>query len=300
MARKRMIDPNIWTDSKIVHLTNEAFIVFFGLISNADDEGIFETDAGSLFFRLARKDLSPDIIGNAIEEIIKLGLIVPYGEYAFFPTWYKHQTLNRPSKTKLRRPPTSMVKQHPTYVEGWISSFTYYKKTPDGEREAVIAEYPFNGDSMQFIEDTVNTHGAVTESSSLIEVKGSEVNRKEGKGKEVNSEAVVWASESEICSGAWNSFQKYYGSLLPHPHKEIDSMNQLIGMAGQRGDVRTIVLAMMKKLKELKDEDTTKKGFWRGQPYLPSTLVSLWAQVWEAAKIEHQDNADLEELFPDD
>ena len=39
MARKRMIDPNIWQSEDFGKLSLLAKIVFIGLFSNADDEG---------------------------------------------------------------------------------------------------------------------------------------------------------------------------------------------------------------------------------------------------------------------
>lgn len=39
MARKRMIDPNIWKDPNFAKLTDPEKVLFIGIISNADDEG---------------------------------------------------------------------------------------------------------------------------------------------------------------------------------------------------------------------------------------------------------------------
>lgn len=39
MARKRMIDPGIWTSEDFANLSMLARLVWVGLISNADDEG---------------------------------------------------------------------------------------------------------------------------------------------------------------------------------------------------------------------------------------------------------------------
>ena len=39
MARKRMIDPNFWSDEKLGECSIQERLLFMGLISNADDEG---------------------------------------------------------------------------------------------------------------------------------------------------------------------------------------------------------------------------------------------------------------------
>ncbi len=161
MPRKRMLDPGIWTDDKIMQLSDSAFIVFIGCISNADDEGIFETNPSSLFFKLARKCITPDVITTSLDEIAVIKLIIRFGVYAFFPNWYKHQTLNRPSTTKFKRPPPEEIKKLPLYIEGWESAFSYYKGKGE-DRERVSVQYPFKELSLQFHEHSVSPHGVVT------------------------------------------------------------------------------------------------------------------------------------------
>ena len=39
MARKRMIDPNFWTDEKLGECSIQERLLFMGLIGNANDEG---------------------------------------------------------------------------------------------------------------------------------------------------------------------------------------------------------------------------------------------------------------------
>jgi len=96
----------------------------------------------------------------------------------------------------------------------------------------------------------------------------------------------------------WQTFESEYNDLIPNPQKQMDAVNKLIGEARARGDPAAILPGMIATLKRLKDEDNSKKGFWRKQPFLPSTLVSLWAQVWEEAKQEsgkEWTEADLED-----
>ena len=48
MARKRMVDPDIWTDAGFMDLSWGARLLFLGLISRADDEGRGNGSAKSL------------------------------------------------------------------------------------------------------------------------------------------------------------------------------------------------------------------------------------------------------------
>jgi hypothetical protein len=158
------------------------------------------------------------------------------------------------------------------------NSSKYTPSIPHPEfTEGVSIPHPTDSDSYTYSDSETNTE---TEQGAL-------------------SESHIWPSEPKLCMDIWVTCEKCYGTFMPNRDKQINSINQIVGMATQRGEPRVIVLAMMKKFKELKDEDATPKGFWRKQPYLPATLVSLWAQVWEEAKLEAQDDAELEDMFND-
>jgi len=125
MARKRMIDPNIWTDGGVQKLTDRQLLLFIGLISNADDEGIFEADSDSIYFRIARKDYKVRDIEVDLQTIASNKLIYLYGTYGFLPNWFKHQNLKgrKPQLTKYRRPPKKIVELFPEYISEWIATF---------------------------------------------------------------------------------------------------------------------------------------------------------------------------------
>jgi hypothetical protein len=106
--------------------------------------------------------------------------------------------------------------------------------------------------------------------------------------------ALVWKTEKDLCRKAWKTFEKIHNAFIPDQAKEVDAINKLIHMASQSGDTKIILVKMMETLMELKENDTSKNGFWRTQPYLPSTLVSQWSRVWEEAKIEAHDEMDAE------
>ena len=126
-----------------------------------------------------------------------------------------------------------------------------------------------------------------------VESEQEERNRTEEREEET---VALWKSEPDLCETAWKTFEKYYGTFMPNNTKEIDAINKLIAMSAKRGDVEIILPAMMKKLQEMKEDDNSKNGFWKKKPFLPSTLVSLWSQVWEEAKVEAGDSLETEDI----
>jgi hypothetical protein len=168
MARKRMIDPAIWSDSKVIQLTSKEFVIWLGCISNADDEGIFEADPASFYFKIARQDIAIQEISDAFTHLARLSMIRAYGRFAFIPTWFKHQVLNRPNETKNQRPTEKLLSEHPEYVSAWETTFSTQNKPK---------KYPLNTCS----EDSVSTHGILSEYSVPMEWNGIEE-----KGKEIN------------------------------------------------------------------------------------------------------------------
>jgi len=147
MARKRMIDPGLWTNEQVNTLSREARLLFIGMVSNADDEGRLHGSARYLKANVFPydEDLKAGKVGDWRDEVVKVGLALHYQvegiEYLSLPTWHRHQTINRP----------------------------YPSSLPSPEQAAGT-----------FSERSVNAHGTLSERSSLIEEKGIEEKRREG------------------------------------------------------------------------------------------------------------------------
>lgn len=122
MARKRMIDPDFWTDEKLGKCCRDERLFFAGLISNADDEG-----RGRASSKLLKSSIFPydeDLQGKDIENMLinlaKHKLVILYKvdeqEFYFLPNFLKHQNINRSSPSKLPEPTEdSIVKQFSEY-----------------------------------------------------------------------------------------------------------------------------------------------------------------------------------------
>ena len=142
MARKRMIDPGIWTSEQVNNLSRDARLLFIGLFSNADDKGRLKGSTRYLKAIIFPYDnLDVDEIKSWLDEIISQQLVIQYNvngdDYITLPNFLKHQTINRPSESKLPAP--------------------------------------------KFNETSVSIHGELSEGSSLKEGKGGEGKRREKK-----------------------------------------------------------------------------------------------------------------------
>lgn len=112
MARKRMIDPSFWIDEKLGTVEPIVRLLFMGLISQADDEGRLNGHPSlvkSLIF-----PYDHEIQLDNVEEWLSL-LAAPERKviqryevnnqkYILITNFKKHQTINKPQKSKLPAP----------------------------------------------------------------------------------------------------------------------------------------------------------------------------------------------------
>jgi len=292
MPRKRMIDPGIWTDPDVMKLTDLALIVFVGLISHADDEGINELDARSFHFRLGRESLTVEVVESCFDELDRHGLIIRYGCYGWLPNWFKHQILKgrKPQPTKLVRPPENAVLDHPLYVAEWESTY--------GTRDNPVS-YPYatcytecaTSDSpvthQCATSDSPVTHQCATSDSPVttkrIEVKGIEV-----KGREVNTrarEAVVPArfEAGSLEASVVSTFQQTT-LMFSDPHGNLDAIPELVRLSSALGPPEQVLPRMVDayhglisgRLNGLSKND---RDFWAKQPYTPKAMRQLWDRL---------------------
>ena len=120
MARNRSISPDLWTDDKVMALSQNAILVYIGLISMADDEGRLEWKPVQLASRIfgLREGLTVKKFSEWMEEIAEGGLVVVYEvdgkKYAYHPAWFKHQYVNKPQPSKIPLPPDD--EKHSAYL----------------------------------------------------------------------------------------------------------------------------------------------------------------------------------------
>ena len=126
MARRRMISPEIWGDGRVLKLTDLGKLLWVGLITQADDEGIFESDA-DVIKAAVHMHASPLIVQRSLDHIVQLTLAIPYEDgiqpLAFLPSFYKHQWIDRPTPTKHARPAWRTLLDYPDYIAARAETF---------------------------------------------------------------------------------------------------------------------------------------------------------------------------------
>lgn len=111
MARKRMIDPNFWIDEKLGTCDPMARFTFMGLISQADDEGRLNGHPALIKSLIFPYDygITTEQVNEWLSALQTRGLIVRYEvsgqSYISIPNFLKHQTINKPTASKLPAPP---------------------------------------------------------------------------------------------------------------------------------------------------------------------------------------------------
>ncbi len=107
MARRRMLDPNIWDSEDYAQCSVFAKLLFIGMISNADDEGRGRAHPVFLKSKVFPYDIqiNADDVDHALDEIAKTLSILFYTcdgcEYYAMRNWGKWQRVDRPQESKL-------------------------------------------------------------------------------------------------------------------------------------------------------------------------------------------------------
>ena len=111
MARKRMIDPDIWEDDGFGRLSVLAKVVWFGLISHADDEGKGNADPAFIcryYFPYDETVRATDIEKALMEISTKMSIViyVAAGDKKFYKLtkWLDYQAIQKPKISKIPDP----------------------------------------------------------------------------------------------------------------------------------------------------------------------------------------------------
>lgn len=108
MARKRMIDPEFWSDQEIGQWSHSARLLYIGLWNFADDCGRFKADPGLIKSQIFPYDPQKSLkFGKTWLQVSKkLVLYEVKGlKYGYIPNFNKYQRIDKPSPSKLPPPP---------------------------------------------------------------------------------------------------------------------------------------------------------------------------------------------------
>ncbi|PCG87963.1 hypothetical protein CIB93_00590 [Streptomyces sp. WZ.A104] len=108
MARIRTIKPEAFVSESLAVVTLTAERTFFGLLTQADDQGRHRDHAAIIAGQLwvLRPDHTPADVEDDLAQLADAGLICRYQgpdhkRYLHIVTWREHQKINRPSKSRL-------------------------------------------------------------------------------------------------------------------------------------------------------------------------------------------------------
>ncbi|MGY1452258.1 hypothetical protein [Streptomyces sp. SS8] len=108
MARIRTIKPEAFVSESLAAVTLTAERTFFGLLTQADDQGRHRDHAAIIAGQLwvLRPEHTPAEVEKDLAQLADAGLICRYKgpddkRYLHIVTWYQHQKINRPSKSRL-------------------------------------------------------------------------------------------------------------------------------------------------------------------------------------------------------
>ena len=110
MARKRMIDPLFWDNQELGKCSFMERLLFLGLISNADDEGLGHGTPMRIKSIIFQYDdgLRASDVEKGLKKLQALGFIELYevngNQYYWVRNFLKHQTINKSSPSKNPKP----------------------------------------------------------------------------------------------------------------------------------------------------------------------------------------------------
>lgn len=152
MARKRMIDPNIWCSEDVSKLSITARYLLIGMISNADDFGKGRANASylrSIIFPY--DDIKSSVIEKALNEISKNISIQFYSinenQYYKFINWSKWQKVDHPANSIIPEPEGQFARHSrdiretfaPNIIEDNIIEDKVIKERESKEKEVATA-----------------------------------------------------------------------------------------------------------------------------------------------------------------
>jgi hypothetical protein len=168
MSRIRTIKPEFWTSEQIMECSPLARLAFIGMWNFCDDNGVHPASCKTLKAQIfPADDLTAADVQSLINELLEQRLLIEFTEENrpwWWVTGWRHQLINRPSKSRFPLPP-------------------HHAPTTNGQEPNV--QQPASAIHGGLTEDSVNAHGILME-RSLTEGKG--IGREEeGKGREEES-----------------------------------------------------------------------------------------------------------------
>lgn len=109
MARIRTMKPSFWGSPEAASMSRDARLLTLGLISAADDDGRFLASTAAVHGAVFPNDsIAPTTLRRWMAEVEEVGMVHIYKagcvEYGVFPSWHKHQVIDRYTASLLPAP----------------------------------------------------------------------------------------------------------------------------------------------------------------------------------------------------
>ncbi len=141
MARKRMIDPEFWNDEEIgTTWSHSARLFYIGLWNFADDEGRFKAHNSLLKSQIFPYDAEIDVeklkheLGNKVQWYEVEG-----SQYGYIRNFHKHQRIDRPTPSKLPKPPRVIAEGSSSPQRGLVPNIIEDKLSKDNKSQPSAA-----------------------------------------------------------------------------------------------------------------------------------------------------------------
>ncbi|MGW6389706.1 hypothetical protein ACWFR1_04195 [Streptomyces sp. NPDC055103] len=171
MARIRTIKPEAFSSESLAAVSLSAERTFFGLLTQADDQGRFRDQAAVIAGQLwsLRREHGPEAVEEDLIQLDDAGLICRYeGEdgkrYLHIVTFAKHQKINRPSGIRNPECPhhdLGIPREPSPQVQGTIAETSTSR--PGGLTEPSVNDE--SAGQSRFREHSPHPHGGLTEPS---------------------------------------------------------------------------------------------------------------------------------------
>lgn len=192
MARIRTLKPEFWTSEQITDCSPIARLLFVGIWSFADDNGIHPASVKRLKMEVfPSDDFTQANIAEMIQELIEVGLLKAYevdGENFWKVTGWHHQKIDQP---------------------------TYRHPLPDGSLPRNVRRRFDEPDSPNIVRRTDNEQGSLNAQRTFDERSPREGNGKEGKVNNTSGQDVAPSDQNGIPECPHEEIIALYHELLP-------------------------------------------------------------------------------------
>jgi uncharacterized phage protein (TIGR02220 family) len=201
VARKRMIDPEFWSDEDIGKWTHSARLLYIGLWNFADDTGRFKANSMLLKSQIFPYDKNIDIDKLKIELGSKIKWYGSNGSsYGYINNFSKYQKIDRPTPSKLPDP-EALVEDSSSCKRGLVPNRIEVNRREVNRKEDLIMLSKLNLEEpiVYLNEKTKRTFDPKNQSSQeLVRARANEGRTMEDFRRVIDKKAKDWLTDDRM------------------------------------------------------------------------------------------------------